>query len=47
MEPFGVKVARGAYGSIAKMRQRPTHAARWAFQSPKVGQVDDRFITDR
>jgi len=31
VDAFGVKVAKG-YGSIAKTHQRPTHAARWAFE---------------
>jgi hypothetical protein len=34
VDAFGVKAAR-AYGSIAKTHQRPTHAARWAFQSQR------------
>ena len=46
MDPFGVKVARGG-GSIAKTPQRPTHPARWAFQSQtSVGSMTASSPTD-
>jgi hypothetical protein len=46
VDAFGVKVAKG-YGSIAKMHQRPTRAARWAFQRQRsVGSMTASSPTD-